>query len=68
VSRSESIRSAAQRFAGVAECVDVLINNAAIYTDQYLSGISERRFREHWRMTKEGENSTIGAIFSTLFR
>jgi NAD(P)-dependent dehydrogenase (short-subunit alcohol dehydrogenase family) len=34
VSRSESIRSAARRFAVGAEHLDVLINNAASYTDQ----------------------------------
>jgi NAD(P)-dependent dehydrogenase (short-subunit alcohol dehydrogenase family) len=37
VSRSESIRSAARRFAALAECLDVLINNAASYTDQGLT-------------------------------
>ena len=37
VSRSESIRSAAQRFAAITECLDVLINNAASYTDQGLT-------------------------------
>ncbi len=43
VSRSESVRATATEFAGIADHLDVLINNAAIYPDQGVSVLTVSR-------------------------
>ena len=58
MSRSESIRSATWRFAAVAECLDVLINNAASYTDQGLTVLTLPRDR----LTQTFETNTFGPL------
>jgi NAD(P)-dependent dehydrogenase (short-subunit alcohol dehydrogenase family) len=58
VSRSESIRSAARRFAAIAECLDVLINNAASYTDQGLTVLTLPRDR----LTQTFQTNTFGPL------
>src|SRR3954468_6183930 len=45
VSRSDGIRDAVGRFAAVADRLDVLINNAAVYPDQGLTVLSFPRDR-----------------------
>jgi NAD(P)-dependent dehydrogenase (short-subunit alcohol dehydrogenase family) len=45
VSNSDSIRSAAHQFAAIADHLDVLINNAAIYPDQGLTILTIPRDR-----------------------
>jgi NAD(P)-dependent dehydrogenase (short-subunit alcohol dehydrogenase family) len=45
VNRSDSIRDAAGRFAGVADHLDVLVNNAAVYPDQGLTILTVPRDR-----------------------
>lgn len=45
VSRSDSIRQAASRFAAIADRLDVLVNNAGIYPDQGLSVLTLPRDR-----------------------
>src|SRR5262245_38823679 len=58
VSRSESIRSAAREFAAIAEGLDVLINNAASYTDQGLTVLTLPRDR----LTHTFETNTFGPL------
>ena len=58
VSRSESIRSAARRFAAIAERLDVLINNAASYTDQGLTVLTLPRDR----LAHTFETNTFGPL------
>ena len=58
VSSSESIRAAAGRFAGVADRLDVLINNAGIYPDKGLTILSLPRDR----LAQTFQTNTFGAL------
>jgi NAD(P)-dependent dehydrogenase (short-subunit alcohol dehydrogenase family) len=58
VSRSESIRSAAQEFALIADHLDVLINNAGIYPDKGLSILTVSRTQ----MIETLQTNTLGAL------
>ena len=58
VSRSDSIRSAARQFAAIADRLDVLINNAAVYPDQGLTILTVPRDR----MLQTFQTNTFGPL------
>jgi NAD(P)-dependent dehydrogenase (short-subunit alcohol dehydrogenase family) len=58
VNRSESIRDAARQFAAMADHLDVLINNAAIYPDQGLTILTIPRER----MAETFQTNTFGPL------
>jgi NAD(P)-dependent dehydrogenase (short-subunit alcohol dehydrogenase family) len=57
-SSSESIRSAAGRFAAVADRLDVLINNAAVYPDEGLTILTLPRDR----LAQTFQTNTFGPL------
>src|SRR4051794_22466460 len=58
VSSSESIRTAATRFARITDHLDVLINNAGIYPDQGLTILTLPRSR----LDQTFQTNTFGAL------
>src|SRR5262245_9490119 len=58
VSSSVSVRSAARQFAAVADRLDVLINNAAIYPDEGLTILTVPRDR----MLQTFQTNTFGPL------
>jgi NAD(P)-dependent dehydrogenase (short-subunit alcohol dehydrogenase family) len=58
VASSESIRSAVQEFAAIADHVDVLINNAGIYPDKGLNILTVSRAQ----MVETLQTNTLGAL------
>jgi NAD(P)-dependent dehydrogenase (short-subunit alcohol dehydrogenase family) len=61
VSRSESIRAAASQYAAIADHLDVLINNAAIYPDQGLTILTVARDR----LDQTFQTNTFGPLEMT---
>src|SRR5437764_7889328 len=58
VSDSASVRAAAAAFAGHADCLDVLVNNAGIYPDKGVDILTVSRDQ----LTRTFQTNTFGAV------